>query len=175
MFEYFSFYKLQPAFHLDETKLRTAFLTIQREWHPDFFGTEPDKLEEAMSMSGYNNEAYKNLNSFEGRVRYILQEMGMRGEDGRNKLPADFLADLMDLNDLIDQAADGDADAHKQAETALESMLDDTLNQMREVGKILDEKGTTWSPEDLVPMQVSWQKWQYLSRLKKNLLGEKEY
>jgi hypothetical protein len=81
----------------------------------------------------------------------------------------------MDLNDLIDQAGDGDADSHKQAETALESMLEDTLNQMHEVAKTLDEKGTIWSLEDIEPMQVSWQKWQYLSRLKKNLLGEKEY
>ena len=175
MFDYFTFYKIQPAFHLDEAQLRTAFLTIQREWHPDFFGNEPDKLEEALFMSGYNNEAYKNLGSFESRVRYILQEMGMRGEEGRNKLPADFLADLMDLNDLIDLAAEGDKDAHSKAESELDAMMHLAMNDMRKTAQLLDEKGDTWSQSDIEPIQVSWQKWQYLSRLKKNLLGEKEY
>jgi molecular chaperone HscB len=175
MFDYFSFYKIQPAFHLDEAQLRTAFLTIQREWHPDFFGNEPDKLEEALLMSGYNNEAYKNLGSFESRVRYILQEMGMRGEEGRNKLPADFLADLMDLNDLIDLAADGDKDAHIKAGSELDAMMEVTLNRMQQDAQKLDALTSAWTQAEIEPIQVSWQKWQYLSRLKKNLLGEKEY
>ena len=175
MFDYFSFYKIQPAFHLDEAQLRTAFLTIQREWHPDFFGNEPDKLEEAVLMSGYNNEAYKNLGSFESRVRYILQEMGMRGEEGRNKLPADFLADLMDLNDLIDLAADGDKDAHIKAGSELDAMMEVTLNRMQQDAQKLDALTSAWTQAEIEPIQVSWQKWQYLSRLKKNLLGEKEY
>lgn len=175
MFDYFNFYKIQPAFHLDEAQLRTAFLTIQREWHPDFFGNDPDKMEEALLMSGYNNEAYKNLSGFESRVRYILQEMGMRGEEGRNKLPPDFLADLMDLNDLIDLAAEGNSEAYAQAESELDAMMELAMNDMRQTAQLLDGKGEAWSQSDLGSIQVSWQKWQYLSRLKKNLLGEKEY
>jgi hypothetical protein len=101
--------------------------------------------------------------------------MGMRGEEGRNKLPADFLADLMDLNDLIDLAAEGDKDAHSKAESELDAMMHLAMNDMRKTAQLLDEKGDTWSQSDIEPIQVSWQKWQYLSRLKKNLLGEKEY
>jgi hypothetical protein len=54
-------------------------------------------------------------------------------------------------------------------------MMHLAMNDMRKTAQLLDEKGDTWSQSDIEPIQVSWQKWQYLSRLKKNLLGEKEY
>ncbi|MCC7298544.1 MAG: hypothetical protein IT244_09440 [Bacteroidia bacterium] len=172
MFSYFSLYGFTPKFHLDEQALRLAFLQMQREWHPDFYGNDPEKQQLAISKTSLNNEAHKALSAYTTRIAYILKEMGLSGEGEKNTLPPDFLMEMLDLHDLIEEAVQGDAMAMEQAQEQLSALETDLLTELEAETQHLDSLSQPWLKTQLEPLQAKWQKFRYLNRLRKNLEGD---
>lgn len=173
MFGYFTFYQLEPKFHLDEAALRKAFIQIQREWHPDFFAGEPEKQAQALEMTAKNNDAYKALGSLLSRVHYIISELDSNQPTEKNVLPLDFLSDMMDLNDTIQEALMGDEAAKSKATAELDQWEADEMRQLELQTKALDML-PNWDLAAIKPVKMTAQKMSYLSRLRKNLNGVDE-
>lgn len=171
----FAFYDISPAFHVDEKILRKAYLTKQKEWHPDFHATGAGK-EEALKQTSLNNEYYGKVSHFMGRVKLILNQNGMSETSG-NVLPSEFLMEMMDLSDLIEEAVTGNEEIKIKTTEELENRM--TLNeaQLHEAGRKADEyysKEQRFNQEHIQQIQALYQQHKYLLRLQKNLRGEIE-
>jgi molecular chaperone HscB len=99
MTNYFDFYGLPVKFNLNEKELKAKYFTLLKSNHPDFFVNDPEKYNESLLNSSLNNEAYKCLSNFMSRANHILSLSGLALED---KLPSDFLMEMMDINETLD-------------------------------------------------------------------------
>jgi len=99
---YFEFFDLPVSFFLDEEDLKRHFYQNSKRFHPDFFTLDsPEKQAEILELSTLNNQAYRTLSDFDKRMEYILQLHGIFAEEGKNQIPQDFLAEMMEVNEAI--------------------------------------------------------------------------
>ncbi len=97
---YFEFYEIPVSFSVDAEALRKRFYALSKKYHPDFYTLESEeKQAEILHLSTLNNEAYKTLGDEDRRMKYILSLVGAMGEEGTNKLPPDFLMEMMEMNE----------------------------------------------------------------------------
>lgn len=96
---YFEFYDLAIDVDIDQKILRQKFLQKSKRYHPDFYTlADEDKQSEILALSSLNNEAYATLSDDDKRLRYILEHFGALKE-GDDKIPQDFLMEMMELNE----------------------------------------------------------------------------
>ena len=99
---YFEFYDLPVSFQIDLDTLKRKYYEISRSAHPDFHTLASEaKQEEMLERSTINNRAYKTLIDFDRRLKYILDLFGKLKAEGENKVPQDFLMEMMDLNESL--------------------------------------------------------------------------
>lgn len=105
MFECFTLLDIEPGFFIDETALRKSYMRKSRHFHPDFFVDKNDEEKaEALGISTAITNAYQILSDFDRRLRYILGERALLGGD--DKLPMDFLVEMMEANEELDLLAE---------------------------------------------------------------------
>lgn len=105
MQDYFKFFDIPPRFFIDKKALRLQFIKNSRTYHPDFFTLDDDnKQEEVLRLSTLNNEAYKVLSDDRKRMHHLLALHEMFPEEGKAKVPQDFLIEMMDVNEQLMEA-----------------------------------------------------------------------
>ena len=163
----FEFFDLAPSLAIDAKLLRSKFLEIQRNSHPDF-GDENNNDSELA------NTFFEVLKSPEKRIQVLL-ELYANNSLNNNLLPPDFLMDMMELNDVIDESKSGDETAKQQAENQLNGIKSELDNQMSEFIHLWEnQKVTVQTMSDWTVLTVWYQKMKYWSRLRKNLDGINE-
>jgi molecular chaperone HscB len=98
--DYFDYYDIPKKFYIDEGALKSKFLIKSKQFHPDFFVNDNQKYDEAMEQTSINNQAFKVLSKYDSRLEYILKSYGLLKES-KNEIPQDFLAEMMDINEVI--------------------------------------------------------------------------
>lgn len=103
--DFFSILGLPKAFFLDHQRLRKNYLDLSRRSHPDHHlhssASDITALEE---MAGLANKAYQVLSDPDQRMVHILQLEGYPLEGSGVQLPADFLMDMMEVNESWEEA-----------------------------------------------------------------------
>ncbi|MEO6149460.1 MAG: Fe-S protein assembly co-chaperone HscB [Mucilaginibacter sp.] len=144
---YFEFYNIPESFHPDEAALKKQFYALSKQYHPDFYATEDDeKQQEILELSTLNNKAYQTLSDPNKRLEYILREHDLLQEGAKPQLPADFLMEMMDINERLMEvenagqladitaealAIEGDINAELEQLTPGYTKLDDTAKESR--------------------------------------------
>jgi hypothetical protein len=157
----FEFFGLKPSLNLDAKELRSRYLEIQRQGHPDLKGDDSSEI----NVIELANRFYEELRTSRGVVRSYLLSMGVI-DLNQNRLPKDFLLEMMGLNDEIDEKHGGDIAAGERAEAMLnqaESELKEALNLLKDMSSPNLDELVEW-----------YQKSKYLDRLRKNFLGIEE-
>ena len=97
---YFELFGLPIGFKVDATKLRAAFMDIQKGAHPDKF-TQASEEEQflALEHSANANKGYSILNNKEKILPYVLEIKGYLITDEKYALSPDFLMEMMELNE----------------------------------------------------------------------------
>ena len=114
---YFDFYNLPESFHIDEAALKKNFYALSKQYHPDFYANEDEtKQQEILEISTINNKAYQTLSDPNKRMEYILKQHDLVNEGAKPQLPADFLMEMMDLNERLMEADDAEQLANIRAE-----------------------------------------------------------
>lgn len=157
----FEFFGLKPSLNLDAKELRSRYLEIQRQGHPDLKGDDSSEI----NVIELANRFYEELRTSRGVVRSYLLSMEVI-DLNQNRLPKDFLFEMMGLNDEIDEKHGGDIAAGERAEAMLnqaESELKEGLNLLKDMSSPNLDELVEW-----------YQKSKYLDRLRKNFLGIEE-
>jgi molecular chaperone HscB len=144
---YFDFYGLQEAFNLDDAIVKKKFYQLSKQYHPDFYANEDDeKQQEILELSTLNNRAYQTLSNPAKRLEYILRLHNLVSEGAKPQLPADFLMEMMDINERLMEvddandlgsitaevlAVEGDINEKLETLTADYNTLDDTAKESR--------------------------------------------
>jgi molecular chaperone HscB len=166
---YFEFYNLPLSFNLDETVLKRTFYANSKQFHPDFFTLESEeKQAEILELSTLNTEAYKTLSDFEKRMKYILDLKGVMGKEGENKLPQDFLMDMMDINEaLMDLEMDYDELTHKKVLSDVQTLDNQLFMEVKDTLENYQDGITPTS--ELEEVKIFYLKKRYLLRIRENL------
>lgn len=166
---YFEFYGLPVGFKLDMAALKRAYYAKSRELHPDFHvGAEQAAQYKALELSSFNNNAFQTLSNDDSRIAYLLQLADAMPEEGKAELPAEFLAEMMGINEqLMDLELDFDADAFRQAEQALASIERELSTN---IAPVLANYSPAFSgPTELFEIKNYFFKRKYILRIKKSL------
>jgi molecular chaperone HscB len=166
---FFEFYNIPIAFKLDESALKKTFYAYSKKYHPDFHTLEDeDKQDEILELSTLNTEAYKTLSDFDKRMKYILDLKGTMAAEGENKLPQDFLMEMMDINEAIMELEfDFDERAYNKALKDVQILEN---QQLEEINPVLDNFDDATTPQsELEKVKNFYLKKRYLLRIRENL------
>lgn len=165
---YFEFYEIPVSFKVDEHLLKRRYYEISRSSHPDFHTlSSEEQQEEALHRSTLNNQAFKTLTDFDQRLKYILDLFGKLKGEGENKVPQDFLMDMMDINESL-MELEMDPSEEKLSILARDiKSIETTLHQ--ELTPLLEKEVNTLSESEWTAISEYFLKTRYLGRLKENL------
>ncbi len=166
---YFEFYDLPISFNVDAVALKKTFYSYSKKYHPDFFTLESEAEQaKILELSTLNTQAYKTLSDAERRMKYVLEFTGAMGEEGQNKLPQDFLSNMMDINEAIMEL---EFDFNEVALEQVENDVQRIENQLlKDIKPVLDgyKHGETAASE-LEKIKIFFLKKRYLLRISENL------
>lgn len=169
MGSHFEFYEIKERFFIDEQKLKQQYLKLSKENHPDFFITDKVRYDAAMDITSQNNTAYRVLKSFSSRVYYILKLNNLLEEQG-NKLPPDFLMEMMDLNEeIMDLKMDFDGTKLVALDKKVGVLADQWSTKIKELALQADDLQNTERTGILKKIKEFYSKQKYVLRLKESL------
>lgn len=154
---YFSFYSLPSTYEIDMSKLKQAYLEKSKLFHPDLFQAEPDMQITAITVSSFNNKAYKVLKNNISRAQYLIDVLNPDAHIKEN-LPQMFLMEMLDLNETIDEI-ENDADKKIYISSIIE-------NRKEEIESNIE---TLANNEDYKNLQIELLKHKYLVRLEERV------
>ena len=106
---YFELFGIPPTLQVNLAALKPVFFQLQKKYHPDYntSGTE-DESNEAMNFSAMVNQAWKTFQKQDDTIKYVLEQKGILQPEEKYALPPDFLMEVLELNELKMDGADGD-------------------------------------------------------------------
>jgi len=169
MINYFEFYDMPESFNPDEALLKKKFYALSKQYHPDFYANESDeRQQEILELSTINNKAYHTLNDPNKRLEYILRTHGLVNEGAKPQLPADFLMEMMDINERLMEVEDAEALAGISAEAL--AVEDDLSKQLAVLTHNFDHMDDDTAREDrLNKIAEIYYRQKYLLRIKESL------
>ncbi|MBS1756436.1 MAG: Fe-S protein assembly co-chaperone HscB [Bacteroidetes bacterium] len=101
---YFELFNLPVAPTVDKSLLSKKYFELQKKYHPDFFSNNTEEEKEmVVQQSADVNKAYKIFQNKEKTIEYFLQQKGLVEFDEKYTLPPDFLMEMMELNEALDE------------------------------------------------------------------------
>ena len=129
--DYFRFFGLNQQFNIDLPALDQAYLTIQKEVHPDRHarGSESEQRI-AMQMATLANTAYQTLKNPIQRGLYLCQLHGVDAKlETNTAMPAAFLMKQMEWRESLDEQAE-DLPALEELMSEVEQSKEDMLAEI---------------------------------------------
>jgi molecular chaperone HscB len=159
---YFELYDIPVSLQPDLQLVKQRFYELSRKYHPDFFSNAGDEEQaEALEKSSAVNKAWKVFNDPDQTIKYLLQLKGLLEEEEKYQLPADFLMEMMELNE---QALEGDHPGTRQQVSAIQKEIYEPVKAIIEGYK----EGAT-SKEELLQVKEYYFKKKYLNRILEGL------
>lgn len=104
--KYFDWFELHPGFFPDQGLLKKKYYALSRQYHPDFYVQQGETARlEAEEKLQEINKAYATLSNPVKTMAYLLRETIGLPEDEKFALPPDFLMEMMELNEAMQEAA----------------------------------------------------------------------
>lgn len=148
---------------IDFLQLKKAFINKQKEVHPD--------TGDVTELSQDLNASYELLKRPEGSIKCFLLLHISEQELNQNALPNEFLMEMMELSDLIEESRN----TQSESITAEAKNILNTMNEDLEKEKIaFSQMQVPPSFSDLQTLKVWYQKFRYYIRLCKNFEGIEE-
>ena len=168
MINYFDFYQIPESFNPDAALLKKKFYALSKEYHPDFYANEDDaKQQEILELSTINNKAYQALSDPNKRLEYILKLHDLVNEGAKPQLPADFLMEMMDINERLMEVDNKDELGHVTAEVL--AIEDDINTELDALTKDYDSLNDTAKENRLNDIANIYFRQKYLLRIKESL------
>lgn len=106
---YFELFGIPVQFKVDKGILRKKYFELSKLSHPDYFATSGNEVQQnALDSSALLNHAFKTLNNSDATLQYILKEKGLLEEGEKYNLPPSFLAQMMEINEALEEGVGQD-------------------------------------------------------------------
>jgi molecular chaperone HscB len=106
--DYFALFQIKPQFKIDRQALESAYLTVQKQVHPDLHaqGTDAEKRL-SMQMATLANSAYRTLMNPIQRGLYLCSRQGVDAQlETNTAMPTEFLMQQMEWREALDESRD---------------------------------------------------------------------
>ena len=165
---YFEFYNIPESFNPDVVFIKKKFYELSKQYHPDFFANDDDiKQQEILELSTLNNKAYQTLADPNKRLEYILKTHDLLVEGAKPQLPADFLMEMMDINERLMEVEDENELGHITGEVlAIEGDLEEQFAVFTSGYETLDDTAKESRLNDIADL---YYRQKYLLRIKESL------
>lgn len=165
---FFDWFGLPAMFRIPEDLLRSRYLEHSRRYHPDHHAGKPaDEQEAALRQATFNTLAYETLRDEDKRLHYLLQLTGMLGEEDRQTVPSDFLMDMLELNEAVQNLEGAAADERQQVRRQLAERLAALQEAVRQ--DLETFRADAADPQQLERLRDYYLKRRYLLRLRHRL------
>lgn len=112
---YFELFEIPVSLQVDPALLSKQYVMLQKKYHPDFFTQSgEDEQAEALHFSSELNKGLKILRNPDETIKYVLQLKGLLTDDEKYQLPPDFLMEMMELNETLEEGSAADVEAIQQ-------------------------------------------------------------
>ena len=168
MINYFDFYDVPESFHPDVASLKKKFYELSKHYHPDFYANEDDeKQQEILELSTINNKAWQALSDPARRLEYILRQHELLQDGAKPALPADFLMEMMDINERLMEVDDAGQLAAINAEVlAVDENINQSLHKLTNDYAQLDDTAKESRLNEILDI---YYRQKYLLRIKESL------
>jgi molecular chaperone HscB len=159
---YFELFGLPIGFQVDTSKLRAAFMDIQRASHPDKFAQSNSyEQDEALERSALANKGFSLLNNKDQIMPYVLELKGIIDADEKYALSPAFLMEMMELNEAWMEA--DDATAKQSILSQIKAIQDEILEPIK--GYLEMDQIDSISQEAMLQIKEYYYKKKYLDRI----------
>ena len=101
---YFQLFNFPVSPLVDKSLLAQKYFELQKKFHPDFFTQSSDEEKEmALQQSADINKAFAVFKNEEKTIEYFLLLKGFIEAGEKYQLPPDFLMQMMELNETLDE------------------------------------------------------------------------
>lgn len=160
---YFELYDIPVSLNPDQRLVKQRFYELSRKYHPDFFSNaSADEQAQALETSSAVNKAYKVFMNRDETIRYVLLQKGLLEEEEKYQLPAEFLMEMMELNEAVE-----DKSAVGGVQSAVENIQTEIYEPVKTI--IEDYKEGVTSKEELLQVKEYYFKKKYLNRILEGL------
>ncbi|QXV67686.1 Fe-S protein assembly co-chaperone HscB [Mucilaginibacter sp. 21P] len=165
---YFEFYDIPESFQPDAAHIKKQFYALSKQYHPDFHANADDeKQQEILELSTLNNKAYQTLSDPNKVLEYVLKLHDLVSEGAKPQLPADFLMEMMDINERLMEIENGEQFGEISAEVAaIEGDMNEELNSLTRDYETLND---TAKENRLNEIANIYYRQKYLLRIKESL------
>lgn len=168
MMNYFEFYDIPESFHPDAAHIKKQFYALSKQFHPDFHANADDeKQQEILELSTLNNKAYQTLSDPNKVLEYVLKLHDLVSEGAKPQLPADFLMEMMDINERLMEIENAEQFGEISAEVAaIEGDMNEELSSLTRDYETFDD---TAKENRLNEIANIYYRQKYLLRIKESL------
>ncbi|HED64692.1 MAG TPA: hypothetical protein ENJ09_03950 [Planctomycetes bacterium] len=140
---------VEPTFPVDRMALRKRLLSLSRNLHPDYYAAGGDEARERAERSTARlNAAFELLADDFRRASWFVKSLGGPSESEERAMPAEFLAEVMEWNETIEEARSAaPAEARERLEPLAAELRAERDRIMRSVAQ-----GLTPLPEANAPV-----------------------
>ena len=157
---YFNLFEIPEAPMVNKQLVAKKYIELQKKYHPDFFTTDTeDAQENALGMSARINTAHSVFINSDKTLEYFLLQKNIILSDEKYNLPPDFLMEMMELNESIDEN-DDITEKVKAFEETLQKEVEPLL---------VAEKTTALHENELQQLKAYYYKKKYLHRILERL------
>ena len=161
---YFELFELPLQFEVDAKKIRPKFLELSRRFHPDFHSQENEvNQQKVMEQSALINKGWQVFQEPLATLHYVLQLLGKIKEQENPVLSADFLMEMMELNERL---TEGDQDQQLQLKEEINRYEKELYEGIK---SILKSPPTVATDTDLEKIKEYYYKQKYLNRIQERI------
>ena len=154
---YYELFQFNEAPVIDKKLLSEKYFALQKQNHPDFFTQENEAdQEDALQQSASINKAFTTFQNEDKTIEYFLQLKGVVETDEKFQLPNDFLMEMMDINETLDE---------KDGVTVTAELAAIEKEMYASIAPVLKDSSKHNDPASLQKLKLYYYKKKYIQRI----------